>query len=90
MRQNNNECYCESLNDVFALLTASDYMLCKTNLSLTPRARQQPGLSTKLAWEKLKLLIWISNIFYVSDIKFKNTSILVHVWEDENADFNRL
>lgn len=47
-RQNNTKCSCESLNDVFALLTASDYMLCKTNLSLTPRARQQPGLSTQL------------------------------------------
>lgn len=65
MRQTNTESHCESLNDVFALLTASNYMLCETNLSLTQRAQrqQQHGLSTKLPRAKSKLFIWIYNIF---------------------------
>lgn len=72
MTENNTESHSESLNDVFALLTVSNYMLCETSLSLTQRAQRllQHGLSSKLHEAKVKT-VWISNIFYMVELHYK-------------------
>ena len=84
MRQNNTESRCESLDDVFAQLTASDYMLFWDKPVINPKGTEAAAAAAAAAVKTVRLDFQRFLHYRVtSQIKNKSTFVTFHnVWRE--------